>query len=138
MAAGAEDVVEAIVQNKPALRKLALAIVNDSDLRLAVINSIIRDVATKSDLDSLRKEIDQKMDSLRKEIDQKMDSLRKEIDQKMDSLRKEIDQKMDSLRKDANSMESRIARIEGQMGLIIGINVAVLVAVIGVLIRLIF
>jgi hypothetical protein len=127
MAAGAEDVVEAIVQNKPALRKLALAIVNDSDLRLAVINSIIRDVATKSDLDSLRKE-----------IDQKMDSLRKEIDQKMDSLRKEIDQKMDSLRKDANSMESRIARIEGQMGLIIGINVAVLVAVIGVLIRLIF
>jgi chromosome segregation ATPase len=127
MAAGAEDVVEAIVQNKPALRKLALAIVNDSDLRLAVINSIIRDVATKSDLDSLRKEIDQKMDSLRKEIDQKMDSLRKEIDQKMDSLRKE-----------ANSMESRIARIEGQMGLIIGINVAVLVAVIGVLIRLIF
>ncbi len=105
MAAGAEDVVEAIVQNKPALRKLALAIVNDSDLRLAVINSIIRDVATKSDLDSLRKE---------------------------------IDQKMDSLRKDANSMESRIARIEGQMGLIIGINVAVLVAVIGVLIRLIF
>jgi septal ring factor EnvC (AmiA/AmiB activator) len=116
MAAGAEDVVEAIVQNKPALRKLALAIVNDSDLRLAVINSIIRDVATKSDLDSLRKE----------------------IDQKMDSLRKEIDQKMDSLRKDANSMESRIARIEGQMGLIIGINVAVLVAVIGVLIRLIF
>jgi|ECHvirMinimDraft_2_1075157.scaffolds.fasta_scaffold06525_1 chromosome segregation ATPase len=125
-----EEIVEEIVKDRKAVRRLAEAIVSDADVRLAVVNAILRDVATKEDVEKLRAETKADIDRLREEIDARF----KEIDARF----KEIDARFDSIRGELSSLGARVSKLEGQVGLMVGMNVAVLVAVIGILLRLIF
>ena len=118
-----EEIVEEIVKDRKAVRRLAEAIVSDADVRLAVVNAILRDVATKEDVEKLRAETKADIDRLREEIDARF---------------KEIDARFDSIRGELSSLGARVSKLEGQVGLMVGMNVAVLVAVIGILLRLIF
>jgi len=125
-----EEIVEEIVKDRKAVRRLAEAIVSDADVRLAVVNAILRDVATKEDVEKLRAETKADIDRLREEIDARF----KEIDARF----KEIDARFDSIKGELSSLGARVSKLEGQVGLMVGMNVAVLVAVIGILLRLIF
>jgi chromosome segregation ATPase len=132
-----EEIVEEIVKDRKAVRRLAEAIVSDADVRLAVVNAILRDVATKEDVEKLRAETKADIDRLREEIDarfKEIDARFKEIDARF----KEIDARFDSIRGELSSLGARVSKLEGQVGLMVGMNVAVLVAVIGILLRLIF
>ncbi len=66
-----DEVIDAVERNPTVRRRLASALVIDSDVRLAIINAVIRDVATKSDIEALRSEIgnvNKRIDSLIKWI----------------------------------------------------------------------
>jgi len=66
-----DEVIDAVERNPTVRRRLASALVIDSDVRLAIINAVIRDVATKSDIEALRSEIgnvNRRIDSLIKWI----------------------------------------------------------------------
>jgi chaperonin cofactor prefoldin len=43
-------------------------ILSDSDARLAVINALLRDAATRKDIEDLRSDVDERAESLRTEI----------------------------------------------------------------------
>ncbi len=97
MSLTADHVVELFEENVSARKRLAELLVTEPDVRLAIIYAILRDVATKGDINELRKEIKGEIDGLRKEIislnnatKQGIDNLRISSKGDIESLRKEI------------------------------------------------
>jgi chromosome segregation ATPase len=90
--------------------------VTDSDVRLAIINAVLADVATKGDLENLRAE------------------MKAEI--------RRLEDRISALENRVNAIEARSARLTGQMDLFvklfIAFNLPTLIAVIGILLRMVF
>jgi hypothetical protein len=90
-------------------KRLAELMVTDSDVRLAIINAVLADVATKKDLEKLEERLERRISALESRV---------------------------------NSIEERLARLEGQMNLFvkffIAFNLHILIAVIGILLKMIF
>ena len=130
----AEKIVELFERDVRARERLAEPLVSEPDIRLVIINAVLRDVSTKSDLEKLRSEIHTEINNLRSEIN----SLRSEVRGEIDSLRREIKDIVDKL----NSLSERVAKLESRVDLLIkvflGFNVPLLIAVIGILLKLIF
>jgi len=74
-----EEIVEEIVKDRKAVRRLAEAIVSDADVRLAVVNAILRDVATKEDVEKLRAETKADIDRLREGDRREVQGDRREV-----------------------------------------------------------
>jgi ubiquinone biosynthesis protein COQ9 len=70
MSLTAGDIVRLLKSDKDALRELAAAVVSEPELRLAVINAVLADVATKHDISQLREEMRGEISQLRQEISQ--------------------------------------------------------------------
>ena len=66
------EIVRLIKSDKEALRELAASIAADSEIRLAVVNAVLAEVATKRDLERLREE-------LREEFRRELSELRSEV-----------------------------------------------------------
>jgi polyhydroxyalkanoate synthesis regulator phasin len=60
----AEEVANLFEADVRARKRLAELLVSEPDVRLAIINAVLRDVATKGDMESLRREVE----SLRREV----------------------------------------------------------------------
>ena len=76
------DIVRLIKSDKEALRELVASIASESELRLAVINAVLANVATKQDIRELRQEMQHQIQQLRQEINnlrQEMIQLRREV-----------------------------------------------------------
>ncbi len=120
----AEKIVELFERDVRARRRLAELLVMEPDVRLAIINAVLRDVATKSDLERLR------------------DELRNEFRSEIERLRSEFRAEIRDVRRELSGLSERVARLEGRVDLLIkvfiGFNVPLLVAVIGILLKLIF
>ena len=105
----ADKLIEELEKDPRVRRRLAELMVTDSDVRLAIINAVLADVATKSDLERLEERLERRISSLESRV---------------------------------NAIEERLARLEGQMDLFvklfIAFNVPILIAVIGILLRMIF
>jgi chaperonin cofactor prefoldin len=90
-------------------KRLAELMVTDSDAKLAIINAVLADVATKKDLEKLEERLERRISALESRV---------------------------------NSIEERLARLEGQMNLFvkffIAFNLPILIAVIGILLKMIF
>jgi chaperonin cofactor prefoldin len=90
-------------------KRLAELMVTDSDVKLAIVNAVLADVATKKDLEKLEERLERRISALESRV---------------------------------NSIEERLARLEGQMNLFvklfIAFNLPILIAVIGILLRMIF
>ena len=116
----AEKLIEELEKDPKIRRRLAELMVTDSDVRLAIINAVLADVATKSDLEKLE-------EKLRNEI-------RREVGR--------LEERISALENRVNSIEARLARLEGQMNLFvrlfIAFNLPTLIAVIGILLRMVF
>jgi hypothetical protein len=50
------EIVRLLKSDRDALRELAVAVASEPELRLAVINAVLADVATKQDINQLRQE----------------------------------------------------------------------------------
>ena len=112
----AEKLIEELEKDPKIRKRLAELMVTDSDVRLAIINAVLADVATKSDLEKMR------------------DEMKAEI--------RRLEERISALENRVNSIEERLARLEGQMDLFvklfIAFNVPILIAVIGILLKIVF
>jgi hypothetical protein len=105
----AEKLIEELEKDPKIRKRLAELMVTDSEVRLAIINAVLADVATKKDLERLEERIERRISALENRV---------------------------------NSIEARLARLEGQMNLFvrlfIAFNLPTLIAVIGILLRMVF
>jgi chromosome segregation ATPase len=122
-----EKLIEELERDPKIRKKLAELMVTDSDVRLAIINAVLADVATKSDLENLRAEIKTEMGKLEERLERRISALENRIS---------------ALENRVNSIEERLARLEGQMNLFvklfIAFNLPTLIAVIGILLKMVF
>ena len=75
----AEQVLREFEENPRLRRRMAEIIVSDSETRLAVINAVLADMATKQDLNQLRNEVREELNQLRSEVRQELNQLRSEV-----------------------------------------------------------
>jgi len=75
----AEDIVRLFEEDARARRRLAELLVSEPDVRLAMANAIIREVATKGDLRELREELkaymDARIDAVEKSLNARINDL---------------------------------------------------------------
>ena len=123
----AMDIVTLFERDPSALKKLAELLIAIPDIRLAIVEGVIREVATKKDLEALRKE-------LQEYIDKRVTELRTELGE----LRSEVSRLSDRV----TTLETRVTRLEDQVSLLIKIfiafNVPILIGIIGILLKMIF
>jgi hypothetical protein len=86
MSLTAGEIVRLLKSDRDALRELSAVIVSEPELRLAVINAVIADVATKQDLQQLRQELKGEIAQLRQEIG----LLRQHVDGEISQLRRDM------------------------------------------------
>jgi len=84
-AVSARDIVEAFKKDKGALAELASMIAGEPDIRLVVVNAVLRDVAT-------REYVDKRLDQLEGRLMQEIAELRQEFVE----LRRELGTRIDS------------------------------------------
>ena len=110
-----EKLIEQLEKDPKMRKRLAELTVTDSDARLEVINAVLADVATRSDLEKLRREIERGQEVREQDL---------------------------TLENRVNAIVARLARLEGQMSLsvklFIAFNLPTLIAVIGILLRTVF
>ena len=68
MSLTAGEIVRLLKSDRDALRELAAAVASEPELRLAVINAVLADVATKHDINQLREEMRREMGQLRRDV----------------------------------------------------------------------
>ena len=138
----AEKLIEELEKDPKIRRRLAELMVTDSDVRLAVINAVLADVATKSDLEKLEAATKRELENLRVEMKAEMEKLEERLRSEMGKLEERLERRISALESRVNSIEERLARLEGQMGLFVKLflafNLPILIAVIGILLRMIF
>jgi cell shape-determining protein MreC len=81
MSLSAGEIVRLLKSDRDALRELAVAVASEPELRLAVINAVLADVATKQDIQQLRQELKGEIAQLRQHVDSEISQLRQEIAQ---------------------------------------------------------
>ena len=139
-------------------RLLASDIALDTEARVALVSAIVREVATKSDIEVLRKEVKSEVEALKAATKSDMETLRKEVKSDIEALRKEfksdiealrgefreeigrLDGRVSSLEQRVGALEQRVARLEGSinlfMKLFVAFNLPLLVSVVAALVTL--
>jgi predicted nucleic acid-binding Zn-ribbon protein len=122
MSLSAGEIARLLKSDRDALRELAVAVASEPELRLAVINAVLADVATKQDINQLRQEMRGEITSTKQEIQQLRQELREEIAQ----LRQHVDSEIAQLRREMKDEISQLRRdmstnFRWTIGLIIGI-----------------
>ena len=59
MSITADYIVELFEKDARARRRLAELLISEPDVRLAIVNAVIRDVATKADIEKVMREIEE-------------------------------------------------------------------------------
>ncbi len=138
----AMDIVKMFEEDARARKRLAEILVSDESVRLAMINAVLRDVATKQDLEKLRNEFKQDLDRVRNELRRDMEKLENGLRNEFRQEISRLENRIDRIEERINSVEQRLSRLEGRMDLLIkvfiGFNVPLLIAVIGILLKMLF
>lgn len=87
----AEAIVELFRGDVRARKELAELLVSEPDVRLAIINAVLRDVATKSDIEKLREAMESRFEQQRAATKSDIEQLRTEFRREIDVLAREID-----------------------------------------------
>jgi predicted nucleic acid-binding Zn-ribbon protein len=98
MSLSAGEIVRLLKSDRDALRELAVAVASEPELRLAVINAVLADVATKQDIQQMRQELKGEMAQLRQELRKEISQLREETKEEIAQLRQHVDGEMSKLR----------------------------------------
>ena len=134
----AERIVELFEKDASSRKRFAELLIVEPDIRLAIINAIIRDVATKEDIEKLRAATKEDIENLKKATKEDIESLKKATKEDIGRLEARIN----SLDVRISGLEARISRLEGQMSLFvklfIAFNLPILLGVVGMLLKLVF
>jgi flagellar biosynthesis GTPase FlhF len=140
MTLSAGEIVKLLKSDKDALRELSAAIASEPELRLAVINAVITDVATKQDLQQLRQELKGEMAQLRQEMKEEIarEELRGDITatkQDFQQLRRELREEISQLREEIGILrqhvDSEISQLRRDMNTNFRWTVGLIIAVWG-------
>jgi flagellar biosynthesis GTPase FlhF len=142
MTLSAGEIVKLLKSDKDALRELSAAIASEPELRLAVINAVITDVATKQDLQQLRQELRGEMAQLRQEMKEEIARLREELrgditatKQDFQQLRRELREEISQLREEIGILrqhvDSEISQLRRDMNTNFRWTVGLIIAVWG-------
>jgi predicted Holliday junction resolvase-like endonuclease len=115
MSLSAGEIVRLLKSDRDALRELAVAVASEPELRLAVINAVLADVATKQDIQQMRQELKGEMAQLRQELREEIAQLRQHVDGEIAQLRREMKDEISQLRRDMST------NFRWTIGLFIGI-----------------
>ena len=96
----AEYIVKLFEEDVRARKRLAELLVMEPDVRLAIINAVLREVATKEDIKELRREFTLQINELRRKIDE---------------LRDEFGGRVNSLEKRFSVLEIRFSNVERRL-----------------------
>jgi len=75
----AEAIVELFRGDVRARKELAELLISEPDIRLAIINAVLRDVATKSDIERLRESLENRFEQHRSATKSDIEALRKTV-----------------------------------------------------------
>jgi arginine utilization protein RocB len=95
----AERIVELFEKDVGSRKRLAELLVVEPDVRLAIINALIRDVATKEDIEKLRAATKEDIENLRKATKEDIKNLGEETKKDIENLRKATKEDIENLRK---------------------------------------
>ncbi len=107
----AREVVDLFEKDESARKRLAELLVSEPDVRLAIINAVLRDVATKSDIQELRKELRGDIQDLRKEMIDLNAATKSDIQE----LRKELKSDINELRGEISELRKEISDLRKEM-----------------------
>ncbi len=121
----ANDIVKLFEEDARARKRLAELLVSEPDVRLAIVNAVLRDVATRQDVERLREE-------LRSEFRSEIGRLEERIEK--------LEERVARLEERVARLEERVTGLEERMDMFVKVfiafNTPILVAVIGILIKL--
>ncbi|GAB6148723.1 hypothetical protein [Stetteria hydrogenophila] len=127
----AEDIVKLFEEDERARKRLAELLVAEPDVRLAVINAVLRDVATKSDIERLRDEL---REEFRRELDSKLEGLRKEFNARIEGLQKEFNARLGGVEARLGELDKRIDEMGRRLDFIAKLTLALTGSVLAALI----
>ena len=117
----AEDVVKLFEADVRSRKRMAELLVSEPDMRLAIINAVLRDVATKSDIEALRRELKSDIESLKATTKSDIEGLRRDVSELRERVSKlegaftqlverigDLDKRIDSLDKRIDALDKRI------------------------------
>ena len=93
----AEDIVKLFEEDVRSRKRLAELLISEPDIRLAMINAVLRDVATKDDIETLRREVLTQISELRDRVSRlegaftQLTERINDLDKRIDALDKRID-----------------------------------------------
>jgi chromosome segregation ATPase len=150
----AEKLVEELEANEKARKRLAKILVpeaiSEPELRLAIINAVLRDVATKSDVAKVMEEIEKiRREDIRR-LEERIDALRKEMYTQITELRErvsklegaftqlverigDLDKRIDSLDKRIDSLDKRIDALDRRIDYVTKVSWALTLSVLATL-----
>jgi chromosome segregation ATPase len=120
----AEDVVRLFEADARARRRLVELLVSEPDVRLAVINAVLRDVATKSDLEALRREVLARVSALESrvsELSERVARLEGAFTQLVERIG-DLDKRIDGLDKRIDALDKRIDALERRMDYVVRVS----------------
>ncbi len=108
----AEDIVRLFEEDARARKRLAELLISEPDVRLAIINAVLREVATKQDLREAVRELREYMDTRFKELKEYVDTRIRELREYVDARTRELREHMDGR---FSAIEDRLGRLENEV-----------------------
>ncbi len=110
-----EGLAKELERDPKARKRIAELLATDPDVRLAIINAIMADVATKRDLAELRAELRADMERLRAEVMSEIGGIRSELRGEIGQLRAEVMGEIHALRSEMGQLRSEIGQLRAEM-----------------------
>jgi len=111
----AERLIKEFEENVKLRKRLAELLVSEPDVRLALINAVIADVATKKDLNELRNELRGEISRVREELRGEISKVREELRGEIGGLRGEISKVREELRGEMNGLRGEIGELRREI-----------------------
>ena len=112
----AEKLIKEFEENVVLRKRLAELLVSEPDVRLALINAVIADVATKKDLNELRNELRGEISRVREELRGEISRVREELRGEIGGLRGEISKVREELRGEIGELRGEMNGLRGEIG----------------------
>jgi ABC-type phosphate transport system auxiliary subunit len=123
----AEAIVELFRGDVRARKELAELLISEPDIRLAIINAVLRDVATKSDIERLRESLESRFEQHRSATKSDIEALRAPMERRIEELRSEFRREIDFLAREIDRLYRLV--MVSVLGILISIATTILVRV---------
>jgi len=107
----AEKIVELFEKDPKSRKRLAEILVTEPDIRLAIINAVLKDVSTKQDIAELRKTLEKDLARLEDNIE----NVRKELKEEITATKQDIAELRKTLEKDLARLEDNIENVRKEL-----------------------